>query len=94
MAALAGCGKKKDKEAAPEDEVVTEEAGEVKEEAPAEAPAEEPEEVNLTVENDLFSITMPEDTAGKFEAEVSENSISIYDKEAKNIQWEKRQSLL
>ncbi len=87
MAALAGCGKKKDKEAAPEDEVVTEEAGEVKEEAPAEAPAEEPEEVNLTVENDLFSITMPEDTAGKFEAEVSENSISIYDKEAKEADF-------
>ena len=84
---VAGCGKKKDKEVVPEDEVVTEEAGEVKEEAPAEAPAEEPEEVNLTVENDLFSITMPEDTAGKFEAEVSENSISIYDKEAKEAEF-------
>ncbi len=40
--------------------------------------------LGLTVSNGLFSITLPKEDEGIFDAEVSDNRISIYDKEAKD----------
>ncbi|MCR5590833.1 MAG: hypothetical protein K6F73_04815 [Lachnospiraceae bacterium] len=50
----------------------------------AEAAAKSAEtEESLTVTNNLFSITLPDEAAGLFVAEIYDDSISIYDKEAK-----------
>ena len=46
------------------------------------APAEE-EEFDPNPANELFSITIPDEFAGKVEYEITEDSISVYDKESK-----------
>ncbi len=49
-------------------------------EAPAAEPAVQEQAADETVGNALFSFTMPAKTSGIYEAEVSEDSIGIYDK--------------
>ena len=78
---LAACGKKK-KDAEPEAEAAAaaEEAAAVEEEVPA----EEPEPVDDGIlENGLFSITIPEQFIGGYEAETSDNTITVFDKASK-----------
>ena len=42
------------------------------------------QEVSLTASNDLFSITMPEETVGTYETDISESRITVYDKASKD----------
>ncbi len=52
---------------------------------PADQGTESQEAISeLTVSNGLFSITLPADMSGLFEAETTDNSITIYDKEEKD----------
>ena len=87
--ALSACGKKKAEpaedapveEAAVEEEAAEEEAA-AEEAAAEEAPAEE--EFDPNPANKIFSITIPDEFAGKVEYEIADDSISVYDKESKD----------
>ena len=90
--ALSACGKKKAEpvEDAPVEEEAAAEETAAEEEAPAEEVAEEAaaeeapeEEFDPNPANELFSITIPDEFAGKVEYEITDDSISVYDKESK-----------
>ena len=90
--ALSACGKKKAEpvEDAPVEEEAAAEETAAEEEAPAEEVAEEAEaeeapeeEFDPNPANEIFSITIPDEFVGKVEYEITEDSISVYDKESK-----------
>ena len=55
--------------------------------ASEETGAPEAAEKSTEVSNKLFSITLPDKAAGLFVSEITENGISIYDKEAKEAEF-------
>ena len=88
--AMAACGKKEAAQEAPEQPAVEEaaetEAAAEAEEAPAVEEEVQPEEpaFDPAPANKLFQINLPEDLAGKVDVEVSDDGISVYDKESKD----------
>lgn len=90
MAFLAACGSGQKADAPEQAPAVQEtEAAESAVSTEATEVAETPKaaDENLEVSNKLFSITLPDKAAGLFVSEITDNGISIYDKEANEAEY-------
>ena len=87
LAACANDQKADDSEQTPAVQA-TEAAGSAESKEASEATEElEKNEESPEVSNKLFSITLPAKAAGTFVSDTTDNSISIYDKEAKEAEY-------